>query len=87
MEAGGGEQLDLESGVLISDLVEEHISGYSIRSREISYGEDISTSSRMMEIEGGGLNTQGAQTVTICWGITIIMVLTDLLGGVLPSAP
>ena len=23
MEAGGGEQLDLESGVLISDLVEE----------------------------------------------------------------
>ena len=40
-----------------------------------------------MEIEGGGLNMQGAQTVTICWGITIIMVLTDLLGGVFPSAP
>ena len=55
--------------------------------REISYGEDISTSSRMMEIEGGGLNTQGAQTVTICWGITVIISLTDLLGGVFPSAP
>ena len=66
MEAGGGEQLDLESGVLISDLVEEHISGYSIRSREISYGEDISASSRMMEIDGGGLNIQGTQTVSIC---------------------
>ena len=55
--------------------------------KRFSYGEDISTSSRMMEIEGGGLIMQSAQTVSICWGITIIMVLTDLLGGVLPSAP
>ena len=54
---------------------------------EISYGEDVSASSRMVEIEGGGLNMQGTQTVTICCGITIIMVLTDLLGGVFPSAP
>ena len=68
MEAGGGEQLDLESGVLISDLVEEKRSILVdiIYVREIFYGEDTSTSSRMVEIEGGGLNMQSAQTVSIC---------------------
>ena len=68
MEAGGGEQLDLESGVLISDLVEEKRSILVdiIYVREISYGEDISTSSGVIEIEGGGLNIQGTQTVSIC---------------------
>ena len=68
MEAGGGEQLDLESGVLISDLVEEKgsILADIVYVGEISYGEDISTSSRMIEIEGGGLNIQGTQTVSIC---------------------
>ena len=45
---------------------EGRISRYSIRSREISYGEDISASSRMIEIDGGGLNMQGTQTVSIC---------------------
>ena len=68
MEAGGGEQLDLESVVLISDLVEEKgsILADIVYVREISYGDDISTSSRMVEIEGGGLNMQGTQTVSIC---------------------
>ena len=33
---------------------------------EISYGDDISTSSGMIEIDGGGLNIQGTQTVSIC---------------------
>ena len=47
----------------------------------------MSTSSGMIEIEGGGLNIQGTQTVNICCGITMTMILTDLLGGVLPSAP
>ena len=68
VEAGGGEQLDLESDVLISDLVEEKRSILVdiIYVREIFYGEDTSTSSRMVEIEGGGLNMQSAQTVSIC---------------------
>ena len=68
MEAGGGEQLDIESGVLISDLVEEKgsILADIVYVGEISYGEDVSASSRMVEIEGGGLNMQGTQTVSIC---------------------
>ena len=68
MEAGGGEQLDLESDVLISDLVEVkgNILADIVYVREISYGEDISTSSGVIEIEGGGLNIQGTQTVSIC---------------------
>ena len=55
--------------------------------KRFCYGEDISATSRMIERDGGGLNIQDTQTVTICWGITIITVLTDLLGGVFPSAP
>ena len=68
MEAGGGEQLDIESGVLISDLVEEKgsILADIIYVRDISYGDDVSTSSGMVEIDGGGLNVQGTQTVSIC---------------------
>ena len=68
VEAGGGEQLDIESGVLILDLVEEKgsILADIVYVREIPYGEDISTSSGVIEIEGGGLNIQGTQTVSIC---------------------
>ena len=68
MEAGEGKQLDLESDVLISDLVEEKRSILAdiVYVREISYGEDTSASSGMIEIEGGGLNIQGTQTVSIC---------------------
>ena len=68
MEAGEGKQPDLESDVLISDLVEERrdILADILYVREISYGEDISASSRMVVIEGGGLNMQGTQTVSIC---------------------
>ena len=58
----------LESDVLISDLVEEKgsILADIVYVGEISYGEDISTSSGVIEIEGGGLNIQGTQTVSIC---------------------
>ena len=68
MEAGEGKQLDLESDVLISDLVEEKgsILADIIYVRDISYGDDVSTSSGMVEIDGGGLNVQGTQTVSIC---------------------
>ena len=68
MEAGEGKQLDLESDVLISDLVEEKgsILADIIYVRDISYGDDLSTSSGMVEIDGGGLNVQGTQTVSIC---------------------
>ena len=69
MEAGEGKQLDLESDVLISDLVEEKrsiLTDIVYVKEDISYGEDISTSPGRIEIDGGGLNMQGTQTVSIC---------------------